>query len=151
MGSFLQSHSPWRVPKYAMNPKNLPMAEESTVRCQGCGCQVPEDDCLTSEGKTLCEDCYMDAGQRIRVCDPWGERSKLIFRESHGLAGTEGLTDLQKRMYEFIKARGKATREELEKELDLKPREMENEFAILRHCQLLKGKKEGDAVYLVPW
>ena len=85
------------------------MAEESTIRCQSCGCDVPEDDCLISEGNTLCEDCYMDAGQRIKVCDPWGERSKLIFRESHGLTGTEGLTDLQKRIYEFIKARGKAT------------------------------------------
>jgi hypothetical protein len=127
------------------------MAEESTVQCQGCGCDVPEDDCLISEGKTLCEDCYMDAGQRIKVCDPWGERSKLIFRESHGLTGTEGLTDLQKRIYEFIKARGKATREDLQKELELKPRELENEFAILRHCQLLKGKKEGDVVYLVTW
>jgi hypothetical protein len=93
----------------------------------------------------------MDAGQRIRVCDPWGERSKLIFRESHGLTGTEGLTDLQKRMYEFIKERGRATREDLAKELGLKPWELENEFAILRHCQLLKGKKEGDVVYLVPW
>jgi hypothetical protein len=38
----------------------------------------------------------MDVGQRIRVCDPGGERSKLIFRESHGLSGTEGLTELQK-------------------------------------------------------
>jgi len=27
----------------------------------------------------------------------------------------------------------------------------ENQFAILRHCQLLKGKKEGDAVYIVLW
>ena len=127
------------------------MAEESTVQCQSCGCDVLEDDCFISEGKTLCEDCYIDAGQRIKVCDPWGERSKLIFRESHGLTGTEGLTDLQKRIYEFIKARGKATRVDLEKEFGLKPRELENEFAILRHCQLLKGKKEDDAVYLVLW
>jgi hypothetical protein len=127
------------------------MAEKGTVQCHSCGCPVPEDDCLISEGKTLCEDCYMDVGQRIRVCDPWGERSKLIFRESHGLAGTEGLTDRQKRMYEFIKSKGKVTREDLQREFCLKPNELENEFAILRHCQLLKGKKEGDTVYLVLW
>ena len=29
--------------------------------------------------------------------------------------------------------------------------DMENQFAILRHCQLLKGKKEGDSVYIVLW
>jgi hypothetical protein len=121
------------------------------IRCQSCGKEIPEDDYLISEGKTLCEDCYMDAGQRIKVCDPWGERSKLIFRESHGLTGTEGLTELQKRIYEFVKNRGKATREELAKEFGLKAVELENEFAILRHCQLLKGKKEDDKVYLVLW
>ena len=93
----------------------------------------------------------MDAGQRIRVCDPWGERSKLIFRESHGLSGIEGLTELQRNIYEFIKKKGKATREDLTKEFGLKAVELENEFAILRHCQLLKGKKEGDKVYLVLW
>ena len=127
------------------------MVQEGTARCQGCGKDVPEDDCFFSEGKTLCEDCYMDAGQRIRVCDPWGERSKLIFRESHGLSGIEGLTELQRKIYEFIKKQGKATREDLAKEFGLKTVELENEFAILRHCQLLKGKKEGDKVYLVLW
>ena len=127
------------------------MAQNGTVRCQNCGCNVLEENCLIAQGKTLCEDCYIEAGQRIRVCDPWGERSKLIFRESHGLKGTEGLTDLQKSIYEFIKTRGKVTREELAKEFNLKPSVLENEFAILRHCQLLKGKKEGDKVYLVLW
>jgi hypothetical protein len=50
-----------------------------------------------------------------------------------------------------VKNHGKATREELAKEFGLKAIEMENEFAILRHCQLLKGKKEDDKVYLVLW
>ena len=127
------------------------MTNEGTVKCQGCGSDVPAENCFISEGKTLCMDCYMEAGQRIRVCDPWGERSKLIFRESHGLKGTEGLTDLQKRIYEFIKTKGKVTREELTTEFGLKPVELENEFAILRHCQLLKGKKVGNKVYLVLW
>jgi hypothetical protein len=127
------------------------MAQDGTIRCQGCGKDVLEDNCFISEGKTLCEDCYINAGQRIRVCDPWGERSKLIFRESHGLSGTEGLTELQKSIYEFIKKQGKVTKEDLSKSLGLNAVELENEFAILRHCQLLKGKKEGDKIYLVLW
>jgi len=122
-----------------------------SMKCQNCCKEISEDDLFVSEGKTLCEDCYIDVGHRIRVCDPWGERSKKIFRESHGLTGTDGLTDLQKSIYEFIKARGKATREEIAKEMNLSPRELENEFAILRHCQLVKGKKDGDKVYLVLW
>ena len=75
-----------------------------SMKCQNCCKEISEDDLFVSEGKTLCEDCYIDVGHRIRVCDPWGERSKKIFRESHGLTGTDGLTDLQKSIYEFIKA-----------------------------------------------
>jgi transcription initiation factor IIE alpha subunit len=90
-------------------------------------------------------------GRRIRVCDPWGERSKKIFRDSHGLEGTDGLTDLQKEIYQFIAEKGKATRNELAERFNLPPTELENQFAILRHCQLLKGKKEGDTVYIVLW
>ena len=127
------------------------MTQGGTVKCQGCGGDIPEENCFISEGRTLCEDCYIEAGQRIRVCDPWGERSKMIFRESHGLTGTEGLTDLQKRIYEFVKIKEKVTREDLAREFGLKPGELENEFAILRHCQLLKGRKEGDKVCLVLW
>ncbi len=123
----------------------------NNAKCQSCGKEVPVDDVFVSGGQTLCEDCYIDAGHRIRVCDPWGERSKLVFRESHGLTGTDGLTDLQKGIYEFIKAKGKATREEIALEFKLNPRELENEFAILRHCQLVKGRKDGDKVYLVIW
>ncbi|MDD1749674.1 MAG: hypothetical protein LUO89_07340 [Methanothrix sp.] len=121
------------------------------IRCQNCGKEIAEDEVFATEGKTLCEDCYIAVGRRIRVCDPWGERSKMVFRESHGLQGTDGLTDLQKNMYEFIKAKGKATRQELMEQFKLPAADLENQFAILRHCQLLKGRKEGDTVYIVLW
>ena len=121
------------------------------IKCQNCGRALSEDEVYATEGKTLCEDCYLDIAHRIRVCDPWGERSKKVFRESHGLEGTEGLTDLQKEIYEFIKTKGKATARELAGKFGLPPSELENQFAILRHCQLLKGKKEGDIVYIVLW
>ena len=121
------------------------------IKCQNCGKEIGEHEVFATEGKTLCEDCYIDVGHKIRVCDPWGERSKKIFRKSHGLEGTGGLTDLQKEIYEYISEKGKATREQLMERFELTAAELENQFAILRHCQLLKGKKEGDAVYIVLW
>ena len=121
------------------------------IKCQSCGKEIAEDEVFATEGKTLCENCYIDVGHRIRVCDPWAERSKMIFREGHGLKGTDGLTDLQKEIYEYIREKGKATRAELVERFQLPMPELENQFAILRHCQLLKGKKEGDAVYIVLW
>lgn len=121
------------------------------IKCQNCGKEVSEEEVFSTEGKTLCEECYIDVGHRIRVCDPWGERSKKIFRKSHGLEGTEGLTDLQKEIYEYIQEKGKATRMELMERFKMPAMELENQFAILRHCQLLKGRKEGDDVYIVLW
>ncbi|MCX6677798.1 MAG: hypothetical protein NTU95_07640 [Methanothrix sp.] len=121
------------------------------IKCQNCGKEMTEDEVFATEGKTLCEDCYIDVSHRIRVCDPWAERSKMIFRESHGLEGTDGLTNLQKDIYEYIREKGKATRAELMERFQLPSPELENQFAILRHCQLLKGKKEGDEVYIVLW
>lgn len=121
------------------------------VKCQNCGKELAEDDVFAAGGKTLCEDCYIVVGQRIRVCDPWGERSKMVFRESHDLKGTDGLTDLQKEIYEFVKIRGKVTGQEMIERFKQSPADLENQFALLRHCQLLKGKREGDQVYIVLW
>lgn len=42
------------------------------VRCHSCDRSVPEDEAFATEGKTLCEDCYIDLSSRIRACDPWG-------------------------------------------------------------------------------
>ena len=81
-----------------------------------------------------------------------GERGRRRYSEtSHGLEGTDGLTNLQKEIYEYIQEKGKATKAELMEKFQLPSPELENQFAILRHCQLLKGKKEGDTVYLVLW
>jgi len=121
------------------------------AKCQECGKEIPEDDIFITAGKTVCEDCYITLGQRIRICDPWGEHSKRVFREGHGLKGTDGLTDLQKEIYKFVEIKGKVTAQELIEKFKLTPAELQNQFAILRHCQLLKGKREGDQVYTVLW
>ncbi|VVB68933.1 Uncharacterised protein [uncultured archaeon] len=60
-----------------------------SMRCQSCSKDVSVEEVFISGGQTLCEDCYIDSGHRIRSCDPWAERSKRIFRESRGLEGTE--------------------------------------------------------------
>jgi hypothetical protein len=30
-------------------------------------------------------------------------------------------------------------------------RDLQNQFATLRHCELIKGQKEGDMVYIFPF
>ncbi len=74
-----------------------------------------------------------------------------MFREGAGLQGAEGLTDLQKAIYELIVSTGGVKREDLAKKFEISPQEAENQFALLRHCELVKGQKRSDGVYLVPF
>lgn len=121
------------------------------MKCSRCHSDLPEKESFIHLGETLCEDCYMDALNPPKPCDPWAVYSATRSRESSGARGAEGLTPLQKRICEFIGSKGRATAEEVIASLQITPRELQNEIATLRHCELIRGQKEGDKVYLVPF
>jgi late competence protein required for DNA uptake (superfamily II DNA/RNA helicase) len=140
--------------KRRMSKKRLiKMVEEKGdgTKCGRCGREYPEDDLFEEAGGLICENCYISAHSRIKVCDPWAVRSKKILRERGGLVGAEGLTDSQRDIYDFIVSGGGATREEIALRFEIPAEELENEFAILRHCELVKGQKRADGVYIVPF
>jgi late competence protein required for DNA uptake (superfamily II DNA/RNA helicase) len=118
------------------------------VKCQKCGREIPRDQGLKHGQQILCEDCYIDATHRVQTCDPLAVRSAKLFRKTSGLAAEKGLTGLQRAIYEFIKSRGRVTAAELVHVFHISPQELENQIAILRHCELVKGQKEEDKVYL---
>lgn len=123
----------------------------SPAVCAACGRELEVEDGIEEDGKIFCEDCYIESHHKIQACDPWAVRSKKIFREEAGLEGTEGLTELQKAIYDFIVSRGGAKKEEIAEKFGISARETENQFALLRHCELVKGQKRADGVYLVPF
>ena len=123
----------------------------TTLKCERCGCEISPDESYTYLGQALCEDCYIEARQPAKACDPWAVYIATHARESSGLEGAEGLTDLQKKLYDFVKHKGKVTREELMGNFSLSESEVQTQLAILRHCELVKGHKEGDRIYLVPF
>ncbi|SFR05556.1 winged helix-turn-helix domain-containing protein [Desulfoscipio geothermicus] len=116
--------------------------------CERCGCAIEEGENFEWYGKQLCEDCYIGALQPPRPCDPAAVSSAKATRSQLGQRGTDGLTPLQKQIYALIKEKGKITREELARSFELPPWELEKQFAVLRHCELVKGFKEGQTVYL---
>jgi late competence protein required for DNA uptake (superfamily II DNA/RNA helicase) len=118
------------------------------MRCSNCNQEISEDDAYVHREETLCEDCYLEAIQRVRVCDPWAVHIATSTREALGLKGTDGLSDLQKSIYEFIKSKGKITLEEVMGNFKLSSREMETQFAVLRHCELIRAYKENSRIYL---
>ena len=89
------------------------------VKCDRCGREISADDSYQHQGKALCEDCYIDIRYPAKACDPWAVYSATKSRETVGLNGTAGLTDLQQAIYEFIRSKGKATREQLVDNFDL--------------------------------
>ena len=121
------------------------------LRCSRCGGEISPDDSYTYLNQTLCEDCYIDIRQPAKACDPWAVYLAGRTRESAGQSGAEGLTDLQQKLYGFVEDKGKVTRKELMENFSLSESEMQSQLAILRHCELVKGRKEGDKIYLVPF
>ncbi len=123
----------------------------SLVKCHVCRGELEREDVIEEESKIFCEDCYIESHHKIQACDPWAVRSKKIFRAEAGFEGTEGLTELQKAIYEFIVSSGGVKKEEIAHEFSISLLETENQFALLRHCELVKGQKRVDGIYLVPF
>ncbi|MDN5376447.1 MAG: hypothetical protein PWQ39_1488 [Thermacetogenium sp.] len=118
------------------------------MRCEKCQADVPEDEIYGHAGMKLCEDCYIAALTRPQPCDPGAVSAARTARELQGQKGTDGLTPLQKKIYDYLKEKGKATREEIAGALGISPEELQNNFAVLRHCELARACKEGNTIYL---
>ena len=121
------------------------------MKCQRCNREITADTSFAHLGQILCDDCYMDARSPNKACDPWAVYSATRTRETSGLSGLAGLTSLQRDIYSFIKDNGRVTPEDVKSRFKLSPRDLENQFATLRHCELVKGQKDGNRVFIVPF
>ena len=118
------------------------------MKCDRCENALKADDKYSFYGRTLCEDCYITAMQRPVSCDPLSVSSARNTRRQLGQTGTSGLTALQKKIYEYVKEKEKVESAEFMKAFGLSQWEMETQFSVLRHCELLRGCKEGNKVYI---
>jgi len=119
--------------------------------CERCGSFLKEGEVYDAHGKILCEDCYIYETNPPKACDPMAVASALSVRKQLGHSGISGLTELQQKIYRIIEEHGKITRQDLLTAIKLKPEELEQQFAILRHCELIRAFKEGDKVYFTKW
>jgi len=121
------------------------------VKCNRCGREIPDSEKYEYHGQTLCEDCYIDRQFPAKACDPWAVYSATRSRQHSGFKNAEGLTDLQKAIYAFVKSSGRVTKDELLKNFNLTDSELQAQLATLRHCELLKGFKEEGRTYAIPF
>ena len=121
------------------------------MSCNRCGCLLKKGEAYDYHGKGLCEDCYMYITNPPKACDPLAVASATSIRKELDQSGVSGLSELQRRIYDIIEQKGKASKEELLELVNIKPEELEAQFAILRHCELLRAFKEGNRVYFTKW
>ncbi len=110
--------------------------------CSRCGRSVVETEVHEHLGRTLCEDCYMDALSPPRTCDPWAVHSAKSF--GRDFAGRMDLTDRQQRILDLLRETGGATPAALAERLQITPADLEREIAALRHMEKVRGElREG--------
>jgi len=117
------------------------------MKCEKCGLELSETETNNYQSKTLCEDCMFDLMNPPKTCDPTAVHSTLTIRTQLGQSGTDGLSELQKKIHDLVISKGRISSEELLAALGLSMPEFEREFAVLRHCELLRGFKEDGVLY----
>ena len=121
------------------------------MECERCKSSLKEGETYDLHGKVLCEDCYMYETNPPKACDPMAVASALSVRKQLGQSGNSGLTELQQKIYNTIEKYGKITKEDLIKTLNIKPEQLEQEFAFFRHCELLRAFREDGKIYFTKW
>jgi predicted HTH transcriptional regulator len=122
------------------------MTQSEIMKCSQCGQDVSGSDSYIQGEKIICEDCYLKNNFRVQACDPFAVRSAEKFQDASGNKAVK-LTELQEDIYKIIKSKDRTTSSELLEQFHISNKELENQLAILRHCSLIKGQKDGRDVY----
>jgi ribosome-binding protein aMBF1 (putative translation factor) len=120
------------------------------VKCQICGAEVSSREIYLWSGLKVCEDCYFEKAHPVRTCDPIAVHAAKTLKAA-GVKPEERLTEIQKAILNYVLSKGKATIEDLCNELKISHLELEIQIAVLRHLELVKGRKEGNQIYIVPF
>ena len=119
------------------------------IKCSRCGRELTEDQAYNYQGKPMCDDCLMDVGLSPHGCDPWATYVDTAARKRHGMTGPAGLTETETKIYDFIKEKGKATRQQVTAALGFSEAELAELLTSLMHNELVKEASEGTQQYLV--
>jgi hypothetical protein len=114
---------------------------DQMAECNSCGVSIEKGEEFEHLGRTLCEDCYLDALNPPKACDPWA-----VHTAKSSMAQGQQLTPQQEKILALLKDRGPLTAQEVMSELKISEAEFKNSFATLRHMELARGFKEGDKV-----
>lgn len=121
------------------------------LKCERCGAEVDEEDFYELGNERICEDCYFDSVMPQHPCDPIAQSSVDKFSEAFGEVKPEDLLEAQRKVYEFIKEKGKVTPVEILQKFGMRQSDLTQIFIVLRRFKLAKGARIDGETYYVPW
>lgn len=116
------------------------------MNCSKCQAPIAPGETREHQGKTLCEDCYMDALSPPRFCDPWADYAAKSSMKTN--APIE-LTSSQTTILSLIKECGEVSRWDLIDKLKerLPAQDVERECATLKRMgKIAIQRKNQEAV-----
>lgn len=109
--------------------------------CARCRKDFPAEELVAHGSQKVCEDCYMDLVSPLKACDPWAVHAA---KNQVGTGEPPQLLPIQEKMLTWIREHGRVAPADLAAALGAEPAELEKNFAILRHMELLRGCKGED-------
>ncbi len=103
------------------------------MNCSRCNRELTENQSYVYQGKVFCEDCLMEIGLSIKECDPWATYVETAGRKRHGQTGAAGLTEMESKIYEFVKSKGRATKGEVMGNVGLSEPDLNAQLVPLMH------------------
>ena len=120
------------------------------MECEICHVEIGPGEERKLAGRTVCEDCFIDGSMETKACDPWAVRSA---KSTERMMGGATVNPLQARILEILEETGGLERPELLSRLgeEVTERELQTQFALLRHMEKVRAEKRGDRVILRLW
>jgi hypothetical protein len=115
------------------------------MKCDACRAEIEAGDEREHAGRTLCEDCYMDALSPARSCDPW---AVFAAKSAAELDGGSELTEAHQRILGVLQQEKYVLPSDLAADVGLSRDELQKELATLRHLELTRGARKGGQVYV---
>ncbi len=116
--------------------------------CSKCGASLDGEEPREHLGQVLCEDCYLEALSPVKTCDPWAVHTAKSLKD---LPGGLNLTPRQQKLFDLVKDRGEVSKQEAARLLGVSEDDLQREFAVLRHLEMLRACKKDDGIYLIPF
>lgn len=121
------------------------------MECDQCHATIEVGEEREHRGQVLCEDCTMDALSPVRTCDPWAVYSAKALEQN--TLGVLHLTRMQSEILRALREAGSIEPSALLLRLDnkLTMKDLEREFATLRHMERVRAEKQDNRVFLRLW